>query len=59
MTVMTSGIATTGDTPLLERERELAVFDELLGDWTPDELRTFAELLTRHNDAVAERYLRA
>ena len=31
MTVMTSGIATTGDTPLLERERELAVFDELLG----------------------------
>ena len=43
----------------LTRQRRLAVFDELLGDWTPDELRTFAELLTRHNDAVAERYLRA
>jgi hypothetical protein len=32
---------------------------ELLSDWTPDELRTFAELLTRHNDAVAARYLKS
>ncbi|GAA3431212.1 MarR family winged helix-turn-helix transcriptional regulator [Kutzneria kofuensis] len=41
----------------LTRQRRLAVSAELLGDWTPDELRTFAELLTRHNNAVATRYL--
>ena len=41
----------------LTRQRRLATSAELLGDWTPDELRTFAELLTRHNDAVAARYL--
>ncbi|EWM11579.1 MULTISPECIES: MarR family winged helix-turn-helix transcriptional regulator [unclassified Kutzneria] len=41
----------------LTRQRRLTVSAELLGDWTPDELRTFAELLTRHNDAVAARYL--
>ena len=28
---MTSGITATGDTPLLEREQELAAFDALLG----------------------------
>jgi DNA-binding MarR family transcriptional regulator len=43
----------------LTRQRRLAVSAELLGDWTPDELRTFAELLTRHNDAVAARYLKS
>ena len=41
----------------LTRQRRLTVSGELLADWTPDELRTFAELLTRHNDAVAARYL--
>ncbi|QUQ66611.1 MarR family winged helix-turn-helix transcriptional regulator [Kutzneria sp. CA-103260] len=43
----------------LTRQRRLAISAELLGDWTPDELHTFAELLTRHNDAVAARYLKA
>jgi DNA-binding MarR family transcriptional regulator len=43
----------------LTRQRRLAVSAELLSDWTPDELRTFAELLTRHNDAVAARYLKS
>ena len=43
----------------LTRQRRLGVTAELLNDWTPDELRTFAELLTRHNDAVAARYMKA
>ncbi|MFI9387293.1 MarR family winged helix-turn-helix transcriptional regulator [Kutzneria sp. NPDC052558] len=43
----------------LTRQRRLAVSAELLADWTPEELHTFAELLTRHNDAVAARYLKA
>jgi DNA-binding MarR family transcriptional regulator len=39
------------------RRRRRDTTAALLGDWTPDDLRTFAHLLNRHNSAVAQRYL--
>ena len=41
----------------LTRTRRRDTTAALLGDWTPDDLRTFARLLNRHNSAVAQRYL--
>lgn len=38
------------------RERRRAATADMLADWTPDELRTLGELLTRYNKAVADRW---
>ncbi|UWP83427.1 MarR family winged helix-turn-helix transcriptional regulator [Dactylosporangium fulvum] len=37
------------------RERWLAIWDELLGDWTHEERQIFADLFTRLNRSLADR----
>ncbi|MGI5246939.1 MarR family winged helix-turn-helix transcriptional regulator [Dactylosporangium sp. CA-139066] len=37
------------------RERWLAIWQELLADWTPQQRQQFAELFTRLNESIAER----
>lgn len=39
------------------RGRRRQITEELLAGWTPDELDTFARLLTTYNQAVAAKYL--
>jgi DNA-binding MarR family transcriptional regulator len=37
------------------RDRWLAIWEELLSDWTPEQRREFAALFTRLNESIAER----